>query len=349
MLIEETISKIGPRNKSSEDQCRMRWDSIAKPLQSLGKLEDVIVQIAGICGTHQVCLDKKGVVICCADNGIVEEGVTQTGQEVTAIVAENFLDGKTSVAIMAKSAGAELFPMDTGMVKDTRVERCKTAYGTKNFTKEPAMTREAAVAAVEAGIKKVKELKAQGYRILATGEMGIGNTTTSSAIASVFLNAAPETVTGKGAGLTSAGLEKKIQVIKDGIALHRPDPSDPIDVLAKVGGFDIAGLTGVFLGCAAEKIPVVIDGFISGVAALTAVRLCPGVQEYLIASHVSNEPAGQMILDALGVSAFLICNMCLGEGTGAVALFPILDMALAVYDEMSTFDQIEIEAYQPLS
>ena len=319
MLIEETISKIGPRDKRSEDQCRMRWDSIAKPLRSLGKLEDGIVQIAGICGTHQVCLDKKGVVICCADNGIVEEGVTQTGQEVTAIVAENFLDGKTSVAIMAKSAGAELFPMDTGMVKDTRVERHKTAYGTKNFTKEPAMTREAAVAAVEAGIGKVKELKAQGYRILATGEMGIGNTTTSSAIASVFLDAAPETVTGKGAGLTSAGLEKKIQVIKDGIALHRPDPSDPI------------------------------DGFISGVAALTAVRLCPGVQEYLIASHVSNEPAGQMILDALGVSAFLTCNMCLGEGTGAVALFPILDMALAVYDEMSTFDQIEIEAYQPLS
>lgn len=349
MLIEETISKIGPRDKRSEDQCRMRWDSIAKPLRSLGKLEDGIVQIAGICGTHQVCLDKKGVVICCADNGIVEEGVTQTGQEVTAIVAENFLDGKTSVAIMAKSAGAELFPMDTGMVKDTRVERYKTAYGTKNFTKEPAMTREAAVAAVEAGIGKVKELKAQGYRILATGEMGIGNTTTSSAIASVFLDAAPETVTGKGAGLTSAGLEKKIQVIKDGIALHRPDPSDPIDVLAKVGGFDIAGLTGVFLGCAAERIPVVIDGFISGVAALTAVRLCPGVQEYLIASHVSNEPAGQMILDALGVSAFLTCNMCLGEGTGAVALFPILDMALAVYDEMSTFDQIEIEAYQPLS
>ncbi|WP_434309107.1 nicotinate-nucleotide--dimethylbenzimidazole phosphoribosyltransferase [Hominifimenecus sp. rT4P-3] len=349
MLIEETIHKITCRDARAEEQSRRRWDSIAKPLRSLGKLEDVVVQIAGITGTHQVRLEKKGVVICCADNGIVEEGVTQTGQEVTAIVAENFLDGKTSVAIMAKSAGADLFPMDTGMVKDTRVERHKTAYGTKNFTKEPAMTREAAIAAVEAGIRKVKELKEKGYRILATGEMGIGNTTTSSAMASVFLDVAPELVTGKGAGLTSAGLEKKIQVIKDGIALHQPDPSDPIDVLAKVGGFDIAGLTGVFLGCAAEKIPVVIDGFISGVAALTAVRLCPGVQDYLIASHVSKEPAGQMILDALGVSAFLTCNMCLGEGTGAVALFPLLDMGLQVYDQMSTFDQVEIEAYQPLA
>ncbi len=348
MLIEETISRIRPVNREARERAWTRWDSIAKPLRSLGKLEEVVVQLAGIAGTDDVTLNKKGVVICCADNGIVEEGVTQTGQDVTAIVAENFLDGCTSVAIMAKQAGAPLFPMDLGMITDTRVERHKTLYGTRNFTKGPAMSREDAVQAVEAGIRKVAELKAAGYQILATGEMGIGNTTTSSAMTSVFLNVPPEEVTGRGAGLTSAGLEKKIQVIREGIAKNQPDPADPLDVLAKVGGLDIAGLTGVFLGCAAEGIPAVIDGFISGVAALTAVRLCPGVKEYLIASHVSNEPAGKLILDTLGLSPFLICNMCLGEGTGAVALFPLLDMALSVYRGMSTFDQIQVEAYQPL-
>ncbi len=348
MRIEETMDKIRPLDAAAQERAWKRWDSIAKPLRSLGKLEEVVVRIAGMAGTDQVRLDKKGVVICCADNGVVEEGVTQTGQEVTAIVSENFLDGCTSVAVMARQAGAQLFPMDMGMVTDTRVERHKTLYGTHNFTKGPAMGREDAVQAVEAGIRKVSELKAAGYQILATGEMGIGNTTTSSAMTSVFLDVDPEVVTGRGAGLTSAGLEKKIQVIREGIALNRPDPADPLDVLAKVGGLDIAGLAGVFLGCAAEGIPAVIDGFISGVAALTAVRMCPGVRDYLIASHVSNEPAGQLVLDTLGLSPFLLCNMCLGEGTGAVALFPLLDMALGVYWGMSTFDQIQVEAYQPL-
>lgn len=348
MLIEETIKKIRPLDREAQERAWKRWDSIAKPLRSLGKLEEVVAQVAGIVGTDDVSLNRKGVVICCADNGIVEEGVTQTGQEVTAIVAENFLDGCTSVALMAKQAGATLFPMDLGMITDTRVERHKTLYGTRNFTKGPAMSREDAVQAVEAGIRKVAELKSAGYQILATGEMGIGNTTTSSAMTSVLLDVPPQEVTGRGAGLTSAGLTRKIQVIREGIAVNRPDPSDPLDVLAKVGGLDIAGLTGVFLGCAAERIPAVIDGFITEVAALTAVRLCPEVRDYLLASHVSNEPAGQRLLEALGLSPFLVCRMCLGEGTGAVALFPLLDMALSVYQGMSTFDQIQVEAYQPL-
>ena len=285
----------------------------------------------------------------CADNGVVEEGVTQSGQEVTAVVAENFLDTKSCVSIMCRHTGTGIFPVDIGMAVDTpRVEKRKVAYGTKNLARERAMTRQEAVAAVEVGIEKVLELKEQGYQILATGEMGIGNTTTSSAVTSVLLDVDPRIVTGRGAGLSSEGLERKIQAIRRGIRVNRPDPSDPIDVLSKVGGLDIAGLTGVFLGGAALGIPVVMDGFISGVAALLAVRIAPACKEYILASHKSNDPASQMILDALDKEAFLTCDMCLGEGSGAVALFPILDLALCVYHEMSTFDEAKIETYVPL-
>ena len=250
---------------------------------------------------------------------------------------------------MCRETRTDIFPVDVGMVTDTAIETHKVAYGTKNLRVEPAMTREEAIATIETGIRKVQELKAASYGIIATGEMGIGNTTTSSAIAAVLLPAEVETVTGKGAGLTSAGLQTKIDVIKEAIAKHQPDPKDPLDVLAKVGGFDIAGLVGVYLGCAANHLPAVVDGFISGVAALVAVRLNPLVQEYLIPSHASKEPAGHMIMDALGISPLLTCDMCLGEGTGAVAVLPVIELGLSVYTCMSTFDDIEIDAYQPLN
>ena len=211
------------------------------------------------------------------------------------------------------------------------------------------MTREEAIKAIEVGINLVGELKEKGYQILATGEMGIGNTTTSSAMTSVFLHVSPERVTGKGAGLSTAGLERKINAIKRAIAHNDPDENDSIDVLAKVGGFDIAGLAGMFLGGAVYQIPIVLDGFISAVAALTAKKLCPACVSYMIPSHVSKEPAGQMVLDALGLEAPLHCDMCLGEGTGAVALFPLLDLAGTIYDTMSTFQDIKMEAYKPLA
>ncbi len=328
--------------------CRKKWDSIAKPLHSLGKLEDYLVQIAGITGQADFSLNKKGLVIMCADNGVVEEGVTQSGQEVTALVSENFLNCKATAAVLCKKAGADVIPVDIGIAKDTALLNRKIAYGTKNMAKEPAMTREEAEKAIWIGIDMVKELANKGYRILATGEMGIGNTTTSSALAAVFLGKEVQEVTGRGAGLTTKGLERKISVIKKAIALHSPGFHDTIDILAALGGLDIAGLTGVFLGGALYHIPIVIDGFISSVAALAATRICPACKDYMLVSHMSKEPASQMLLQELGMEAALQCEMCLGEGTGAVMLFPLLDLAYEVYTKMSTFDEIELEAYQPL-
>ena len=216
------------------------------------------------------------------------------------------------------------------------------------MTKGPAMTRAQAVQALEAGIEMVRRLKEDGYGLLATGEMGIGNTTTSSAVASVLLNQPVETMTGRGAGLSGDGLTRKINAIKKAIEVNHPNPGDAIDVLAKVGGFDIAGMAGMFLGGAAFGVPVVIDGFISCVAALIAQRICPAAGEYMIASHVSKEPAAQLILKALGKEAVIHGEMCLGEGSGAVALFPFLDMGIAVYESMSTFDDIHVEQYEEL-
>lgn len=208
------------------------------------------------------------------------------------------------------------------------------------------MTRDQAEAAVLVGIRLVRELSEKGYDLIATGEMGIGNTTTSSAVVSVLLEKEPEEVTGRGAGLSSEGLLRKIGAIRRAVRLNRPDRTDVLDVLSKVGGYDIAGLTGVFLGGAIFHIPVLIDGFISSAAALCAVRLCQAAQGYMFASHRSGEPAGMMVLDALGLSPFLDCNMSLGEGSGAVAAVPLLEMGLAVYREMSTFDEIHVEQYR---
>lgn len=348
MILEEVLGQIKKPDEQAMQLCRRKWDSIAKPLHSLGKLEDFLVKIAGMTGSSSVHLEKKALVVMCADNGVVEEGVTQTGQEVTAIVTENFLKKQATASILCRMAGADIVPVDIGVAVDTSVMNRKIAYGTRNMTKGPAMTREETIRAIETGVSIVKELKDQGYCILATGEMGIGNTTTSSAIASVLLELPVEEVTGKGAGLSSEGLERKIDAIHRAIALNKPDKNDALDVLSKVGGLDIAGLTGVFLGGAAYGVPVVIDGFISAVAALCAVRLSPDAASYILPSHVSKEPAALAILKSLGLKAALHCDMCLGEGTGAVALFPILDMACGVYDGMSTFKEIQVEEYKPL-
>jgi nicotinate-nucleotide--dimethylbenzimidazole phosphoribosyltransferase len=209
------------------------------------------------------------------------------------------------------------------------------------------MTRREAVEAIEVGINIANDLFKTGYGLIATGEMGIGNTTSSSAVTAVLLNKRPSDVTGRGSGLSGDGLIRKIRAIEKAIEINKPDERDPIDVLAKVGGLDIAGLAGIFIGGALNKLPVLVDGFISGVSALVAVRICPAVRDYILASHISNEPAGNLIIDALGIQPFLDAGMRLGEGTGAVAVMPIIDMALAVYSGMSTFEEISIEAYTP--
>lgn len=348
MKLEQVLERIRPANENAMEQAWAHWNDLALPLHSLGRLQDTVVRIAGMMGTPQVTLGKKALVVMCADNGVVEEGVTQSGQEVTRIVAENFLQEKATAAILCKKAGADIFPVDIGIASDSKIINRKIAYGTKNMAKEPAMTRQEAKKALEVGIAMAEELKEKGYGIIATGEMGIGNTTTSSAITSVLLGEDPAKVTGRGAGLTSAGLEKKIAVIRKAIQLHQPEKTDVLDVLSKVGGLDIAGMAGIFIGGASLGIPVVADGFISCVAALCAVRMCPAVRDYVITSHKSKEPATVMILEALDIPVFLDCDMCLGEGSGAVAIYPLLDMAMAVYNSMSTFAENEIDHYVPL-
>ena len=347
--LREDLKQIVPADAGSMEKAKQRWKTVGKPLFSLGKLEDAVIRIAGIKGKPVYSLGRKGLVIMCADNGVVAEGVTQTGQEVTAIVAENFTKKETSVCLMSEVAGVELFPVDIGMVTDvpavTRPEY-KVAYGTEDMMKGPAMTREQAAQAVLNGIRIVRELAEKEYDILATGEMGIGNTTTSSAVVSVLLEKDVEAVTGRGAGLSAEGLRRKVQVIREAIRLNEPDRKDALDVLAKVGGFDIAGLAGVFLGGALCHIPVMIDGFISSAAALCAVRMAPECRDYMLASHRSGETAGGMVLDALGLSEFIDCNMSLGEGSGAVAAMPLLDMGLSVYLKMSTFEEIKVEQYE---
>ncbi len=350
--LTQQLAQIGPLDQRAMEEAQRRWDSIAHPLNSLGLLERDIVRIAGITGSADMDLSKKAVVVMCADNGVVAQGVTQTGQDVTAIVTENMSKGDTSVCCMSRVAGAEVIPVDIGVAKPVtgaRIRQKCVRRGTADMTQGPAMTREEAAQAVMTGLELVGELKEAGYRILATGEMGIGNTTTSSAIVSVLLGKEAAEVTGRGAGLSTEGYQKKIAAVERAIALNRPDPADGLDVLHKVGGLDIAGLAGIFLGGAVHHIPVLVDGFISSAAALTAAAICPACRDYMLGSHASNEPAGRMVLEALGLHPFLFAEMCLGEGTGAVAVMPLLEMGAAVYRGMCTFEATDIEAYQHLT
>ena len=327
---------------------RARWDHIAKPLGSLGLLETAVVRIAGLTGSPNVCLEKRAALVLCADNGVVAEGVTQTGPEITALLAGNMVKGETSVCCMAKNAHADVIPVDMGMLHPVPgVLNRRIAAGTQNMVQGPAMSKDQALQALQTGIDLVRDLKESGYKILATGEMGIGNTTSSSAVCAALLDMPVPAVTGRGAGLSNQALSHKISVIQRAIAVNRPNRGDALDVLSKLGGFDIAGLSGVFLGGALYRVPVLIDGFISAVSALAALRLCPNSRCAMLASHCSAEPAAAMVLDALGLSAPIQAGLRLGEGTGALCMLPMLDMALSVYHEMSTFAGIGMAAYTP--
>lgn len=351
MTLEHTLKQIVPLDRAAMARAKYRWDSLAKPLHGLGDLEDLLIQIAGICGTERIDLRRKCVVVMCSDNGVVEEGISQTGQEVTAIITENLSAGTSTVCHMARAAGADVIPVDIGVSREVRgdnIIRRKIAYGTKNLYREPAMTREQAVRAIEVGIGMAYWCKQRGYDIVATGEMGIGNTTSTAAVVAALLRAPAELVTGRGSGLTAAGLEKKIQVVTEALERWQPDQQDPVDILSKVGGFDLCGLTGLFLGGAACGLPMILDGVISGAAALCAARMCETVRGYLIPSHHTAEPAGVLIEQALGVHPLIDAHMALGEGTGAVCLFGPLDMAVSLYCNGNTFDDSNIEAYVPL-
>ena len=349
MNLQEALRNILPPDQEAAVRAQIRLDNIIKPLGSLGKFESHLSKVAALIGTEKLDLRRKAVVVFCADNGVVAQGIAQSPQEVTSIVAQNLTTGETCCCLMAKVAGAEVIPVDIGIAADLDVPGLlarKIAYGTKDFSVEPAMTREQAIAAIEVGIELAGDLKKQGYQMLATGEMGIGNTTTSAAIAAAMLGVPAGAVTGRGAGLSSDGLRRKVEVVANALALHRPDPADPLDVLAKVGGFDIAGMAGLCIGGALHRIPVVLDGVISSVAAVIACALHPDVSAAILPSHVSAEPAGEMVLGHLGLDAPLHAGMRLGEGTGAVATFPIYDMVLQCYDHMVVFSDEDMDQYE---
>jgi nicotinate-nucleotide--dimethylbenzimidazole phosphoribosyltransferase len=351
MKLEEYITEIKPLDEGMMKASWNHWDSLCKPLRGMGKLEEMVVQLAGIYGTEHPKLTKPVVVIMGADNGVVAEGVSQTGSEVTAQVLENMGDRISSVCIMAKLEGIEVLPVNIGMFVDGKHPRIKNRvvrYGTGNIAREAAMTREEAIQGILTGIETVKELYQDGYRMIITGEMGIGNTTPSSAMASVLLSQEVEMMTGRGAGLSSEGLERKIAAIKRAIAVNQPDKNDILDVLSKVGSLDIAGMIGCFIGAAVYRVPALIDGFISSVAAYSATLLAPACKPYMVPTHCSAEPAGQLMLNALGMEAPVHAGMHLGEATGAVTAYSLYKYAFALYDGLPSWNDGKVEAYEHL-
>ena len=345
------INKIKRPDNEMFLAAKARWDSVAKPLGSLGLLEDYIQKIAAIQKSTDVDLSNRMVVVMCADNGVTAEKVTQSDSSVTAVCANAIADGTSNINKLAEVFGASVTAVDIGVERDVnspKILNRKIAHGTKNIAVGAAMTKEQAEKSICVGIDIMRDLKKEGVNIVVTGEMGIGNTTTSAAIASVLLDVPPRVVTGRGAGLDGAGLERKIAVIEKAIAKNVPNANDPIELISKLGGFDIGGMTGLFLGGAIYGIPVVIDGVISAVSALLAQKINPISAEYMVASHVSSEPAGRMLLEEIGLKPIINAEMRLGEGTGGIMLLPLLDGALAVYKNSHKFDEIGIERYVEL-
>jgi len=332
---------------NAKEQAQWKWDHVAKPLHSLGLLEDMIVKIAGIQETADVRIDRRCALVFCADHGVVAEGVSQSGSEVTALVAQSIVKGTANINLMA-AAHADVYAVDMGMLKPVSgtIDR-RISAGTGNMAKGPAMTYEQAQRALQTGIDLVGEMKEKGYQLILTGEMGIGNTTASTAMSCALLGFTPEELTGRGAGLSDDGLIRKRDAIEQALSVNMPDANDPVDVLSKVGGLEIAGLAGAFVGGVKHRVPVVIDGVISAVAALVAARICPEAKDFMLPSHMSREPAALRIMDELNLRPVIHADMALGEGTGAAALLPLLDMALRVYHGPHTFDDLGMDAYTP--
>ena len=323
-------------------QARTRQQQLTKPSGSMGRLEEIAIQMAGI--THQVLpkLQRKAVIIMAADHGVAAEGVSAYPSAVTPQMVLNFLHGGAAINAIAHHAGAEVVVVDIGVAEPMQHPQLlsrKVTAGTANMAQGPAMTQEQANAAITVGMEVATSLIQQGVDILATGEMGIGNTTASSAITLVLAHVPVQLVTGRGTGIDDAQLAHKVAIIERAIALNKPNAADPLDVLAKVGGLEIAGLVGVILAAAQARVPIVIDGFISGAAALVATQLVPAVRDYLFAGHVSVERGHHVILEQLKLSPILDLNLRLGEGTGAVLAMTIIDAALQVHRDMATFGE----------
>jgi nicotinate-nucleotide--dimethylbenzimidazole phosphoribosyltransferase len=340
-LLTRTIENIKPLDEKAMAAARERQDQLTKPAGSLGRLEELSIRIAGIQGKAKPQIKDKAMITMAADHGVVDEKVGNWPREVTAQMVENFLHGGAGINVLARQAGARIVFVDMGIASDLKPDKQlivkKIDYGTKNMCLGPAMTAEQAVKALEAGIEVLNGEAKKGLDIVGTGDMGIGNTTASSAIFAALSGKTPAEVTGRGTGADDAQLKHKIDVVKRALAANKPSPSQPTQVLARVGGFEIGGLAGVMLGAAAKRIPVVIDGFISGAAALIAVALAPPVKDYLIAAHVSAEAGHAAMLQYLGLKPLLNLDMRLGEGTGAALGIFLAEAGVRTLNEIATF------------
>jgi len=346
--LELTLQKIKPLDEAVMEKTQRRLDELTKPQGSLGMLETIAKQIAGITGQVIPELPKKAAILMAGDHGIVKEGVAPYPQEVTAQMVLNFVNGGAAMSVLTRHENAKLYVVDIGVATDLpdvpNIIKRKVAYGTKNMAEGPAMTEEEAIRAIEVGIEITEEAISEGAGLIAIGEMGIGNTSPSTAIIATYSGLPVKEVVGRGTGVDDEGLKKKIAAIEKALEVNKPDPAKPIEVLAKVGGLEIAGLTGVILACAANRVPVLIDGFISGAAAVIASEIAPLAKNYMLGSHLSEEPGHKVMLEYLKIKPMLIMNMRLGEGTGAALAMNLVDASLKILREMATFAEAGVSS-----
>ena len=342
-IVQNTLARIKPVDPQLLARAQARLDNKTKPLGSLGRLEEFACRVAAISGSQEPEMSRKVIFTFAGDHGIVEEGVSLFPKEVTPQMVFNFLSGGAGVNVLARHSGAEVRVVDVGVDYDFAgtpgMIHAKVARGTKNFANGPAMTRDEALAAMTVGIELADRCKQEGVALVGTGEMGIGNTTPSSAIIAAISGLSVRELTHRGTGIGDAALENKIRVIEQGLALNRPDAGDPLDVLAKVGGLEIAAIAGLVLGCAANSIPVVIDGFISTAGALIASELHPIVRDYIFAAHRSVEIGHRFMLERIGARPILDLDLRLGEGTGAALAMGLIEAGVKIMKEMATFEQ----------
>ncbi len=342
-LLHRTIESIEPLNPEYFDLASQRLDNLTKPKGSLGKLEDFAKRAVAITENAKLSLDRKAVFVLVSDHGVVVEGVSAYPSKVTKEMVFNFLRGGAGINALARHAGVDVFVVDIGVdwyfeKTDGLITR-KINGGTKNLAKEPAMTSGEAIRSIEAGIGLVKDAVERGYNFIAAGDMGIGNTTPSAAVVCAFTGLNPEEVVGYGTGIDDERWKHKVKIVKEALEFHNPDPDFPIDVLSKVGGFEIGGIAGVILGGASKRVPVVVDGFVSTAGAMIAIGLCPDVRSYIFYSHKSAEKGHGITLQKLRVQPILDLDMRLGEGTGAVLAMFIIEAGVKAYNEMATFEE----------
>ena len=352
MTAEELFSvRIKKPDEAVRRAAGKKWDAVAKPIDGLGDLEEIICRIAAIRGTVSPDISTKSLIIMCADNGVVAHGVSQADARVTEDIAALMGQHRSAVCVMTKDYPLEILTVDVGMACDRSPEGVidrKVRKGTADLLSGPAMTEEECLAAVKTGMDLVRDCASGGTGLIATGEMGIGNTTTSTALLCALTGISPQEVTGRGAGLSDEGLRRKLVVIEEALSLHscmNPEDVNALELLRRVGGLDIAGLSGVFIGGAVCGIPVVIDGVISAVAALCAERMVPGCRDFMIASHNGKERGTGEALRRLSLKPVIHANLALGEGTGAVLLFPLLDMAMSLYESGTGFGETDVRQY----